>query len=200
MNTKPTPLRTIVFALIIFFVTISCNLLSSGGADQAPDSATATPTPTPGGVLNLDEPEDEDSICAGLSGALIAKVLIGPAEAVGLEPIDIAAIDFSVSPDAPYIVQGSGASSSPPQVLTEEWGTYTVSFDMSFTVSGTCVDEGGGLLLLDLTMSGNQLVVVESEGFHGEYPWEGDHTLMLEFPLQDGSTYSGEGWEITLIL
>jgi hypothetical protein len=200
MNAKPTPLRMMIFALIIFFVTISCNLLTSGVSDQAPDSATATPTPTPGGGFGLDGPQDDDTTCAGLSGALVAKILIGPAAAVGLEPIDIATIDFSVSPDAPYIVQGSGASSSPPQVLTEEWGTYTVTFDMVFTVSGTCVDEGVGMLLLDLTMSGNQLVVVEAEGFNGEYPWQGEHTLMLEFPLQNGFTYSGEGWEITLIL
>lgn len=198
MDAKSTPIRSIIFVLVIFFVAISCNLLTGGEGVQTQE--TATPTPTPGWMLDRDEPEDESSVCAGLSGAIIAEVLIGPAEAVGLEPIEIAIIDFSVSREKPYIVQGSGSSSSPPQVLAEEWGTYTVSFDMSFIITGTCVDEGEGLLMLELDMSGNQLVEVEAEGFHGEYPWAGDSTFTLEFPLQDGFTHSGEGWKFTLIL
>jgi hypothetical protein len=135
-----------------------------------------------------------------LDGQLIVEVLVGPAEAVGLEPIEIAIVDFSVSSDEPYVVQGSGASSSPPQVLSEEWGSFTVSFDMNFAVSGTCSEEGGGMLQLELDMEGEQLVVVEADGFHGEYPWSGSHNFALNFPLQDGITHSGEGWNITLIL
>jgi hypothetical protein len=203
MNVRTTPIKLITFASIIILVTLSCNFLIPEGSDQAPngpDITEATPTPTPSGGFYPEDPIDEDSVCAGLQGALIAKVLIGPAAAVGLEPIDIATIDFTVSPVEPYVVTGQGQSSSPPQVLTEEWGTYTVSFDMNFTVTGTCIDEGDGLLLLEIDMSGTQLVEVEAEGFHGEYPWSGDHTLKLEFPLESGYSHSSEGWEITLIL
>jgi hypothetical protein len=97
-------------------------------------------------------------------------------------------------------VYGYGASSSPPQVLEEEWGTYTVSFDMNFGVSGECKEEDGGALHLELEMTGHQLVEVEADGFHGEYPWDGSQMFTLDFPLQDGVTQEGEGWVISLML
>jgi hypothetical protein len=186
----------ILFAVALFL--ISCNPRISEDSTSIPEVATPTATSTPS--LGLATEEKEQSVCDGLSGQLLVEVLIGPAEAVGLEPIELAVVDFSASEVEPYLVLGSGASASPPQVLTEEWGTYTVSFDMNFGITGVCQEEGDGHLLLDLTMDGNQLVVVEAEGFHGEYPWAGSETFTLDFPLQDGYEYAGEGWKITLIL
>jgi len=161
---------------------------------------TATPTPTviPGGAP--DTPENA-SLCEGLSGVLELQLLVGPSEAVGLEPFAIGEIQFLVtSTEKPYTIEGANTISY-EDVLVEEWGTYTVSFNMDITLSGVCSGkEGAEQLMVDMTMSGDQLVKVESEGFQGEYPWSGTHENQLAFPLQEGATAGGEGWLLVLYI
>jgi hypothetical protein len=120
---------------------------------------------------------------------------------VGLEPVSVGSVSFAVISDQePYLAEGSGGLGY-SDVLQKEWGTYTVTMDMSLGVSGECIDSGQtGQLNLVLEMTGSQLVVVEAEGFSGEYPWEGTQTRELAFPLQEGATNEGEGWVVVLHL
>jgi hypothetical protein len=129
------------------------------------------------------------------------QVLVGPAEAVGLEPVAVGEVPFAVATQvAPYLVQGQ-APISYEAVLEEEWGTYTVNMDLDMAVSGECSGEDGSEQLdLLLEMSGEQLVEVQAEWFHGEYPWAGTQTRDLAFPLQEGATAQGEGWVVVLHL
>jgi hypothetical protein len=141
------------------------------------------------------------SVCEGLSGELEVKILAGPAAAVGLEPFAVGTVPFSVtSSEPPYIIQGGG-SISYDRTLEEEWGTYQVTLDLAFTIDGECVaDEGDGRLHMIVEMTGEQMVEVIAEGFHGVYPWEGTHTLTLDFPIVEGATAEGEGWQFVLHL
>jgi hypothetical protein len=190
------------------FVIMACSLSSNLGATPTPNLslptiAPSTPTPTP--TSNMGEPEVKPSAvaspCDGLSGELEVQVLVGPAEAVGLEPLAVGAIPFSVVTDGgSYSVQGGGALSY-QAVLEKEWGTYTVSFDMEGTIVGTCGSgEGSEELNLTVVMSGEQMVEVRAEGFQGDYPWAGTHELDLSFPLEDGTRSEGEGWAFILRL
>lgn len=170
-------------------------------ATSAPDSIpTPTPTPTqlPGGANTPAAPE---SRCAGLSGEIEVRVLVGPSDAVGLEPHAVGGVPFSVtSSQAPYLVQGSG-SIAYGDVLVEEWGTYEVTMNMQLAVQGECLGAAGDEeLQLVLEMSGDQLVKVDSQGFHGEYPWAGTHTFDLNFPLVEGASVEGEGYSFILHL
>ncbi len=172
----------------------------------AAEAATVTPTPSPTPtaeplVLPATPSPSVASRCQGLSGALEVQVLVGPAEAVGLEPVSVGDVPFSVTTqEAPYWVEGQ-APIVYEAVLEEKWGTYTVTMDLETAVSGECMGEAGSELLdLVLDMSGEQLVVVESEGFSGEYPWAGTHALDLSFPLEEGATADGEGWVVVLHL
>jgi hypothetical protein len=168
--------------------------------------ATASPTPTPTPVPPIavpTTPPPEPNPCAGLSAALDMRVLVGPADAVGLEPLAVGTIPFAVTGDeAPYLVTGGGPISY-ADILTEQWGTYEVTMDLQNMIAGECVpneDAEGGTLQLDLEMTGSQLVVVEADGFQGEYPWSGSHTFDLPFPLEEGATIEGEGWAMVLQL
>ena len=129
------------------------------------------------------------------------QVLVGPAEVVGLEPCAVGSIPFSVtSDDEPYTVQGGGDISY-ADTLGAEWGTYEVTLDLQTTLSGECVAGAGGeALQLRLDMAGQQMVEVQAEDFHGEYPWSGEVSLDLSFPLTDGATAQGEGWVLVLHL
>jgi hypothetical protein len=110
-------------------------------------------------------------------------------------------VPFTVITSAPpYLVEGQGPISY-EATLTERWGTYTVTMDMETAVQGECSGEAGGeQLTLVLEMTGEQLVVVEAEGFQGEYPWAGTQTRDLAFPLEEGATAEGEGWAVVLHL
>ena len=170
------------------------------------ESATATPTPTPTPttepVVIPDTPTPSVvSRCQGLSGTLEVQVLVGPAEAVGLEPVAVGDVPFSVTTEqAPYLVEGQ-APITYEAVLEQEWGTYTVSMDLDMAVSGECMGQDGGEQLdLVLEMTGEQFVEVQAEGFHGEYPWSGTQTRDLSFPLEEGATAQGEGWVVVLHL
>ncbi len=179
--------------------TAAPNVPSAEDATAAP---TPSPTPTAEPVLLPPTPSPSPaSRCQGLSGTLEVQVLVGPAEAVGLEPVAVGDVPFSViSQEAPYWVEGQ-APIVYEAVLEEQWGRYTVTMDLEMAVSGECMGEAGGELLdLVLEMSGEQLVVVESEGFNGEYPWAGTHALDLSYPLEEGATAEGEGWVVVLHL
>lgn len=172
----------------------------------APAATTVTPTPSPTPtaeplVLTATPSPPAFSRCQDLGGTLEVQVLVGPAEAVGLEPVAVGDVPFSVTTQqVPYLVEGQGPIVY-EAVLEERWGTYTVSMDLEMAVSGECTGESGGEQLdLVLEMSGEQLVVVVSEGFSGEYPWSGTHALDLSFPLQEGATAEGEGWVVVLHL
>ena len=161
-----------------------------------------TPTPTPTGSGQIVEPSPEVvSGCQGLSGELEMLVLVGPAEAAGLEPFAVGAIPFSVQSNGGiHTIQGGGPITY-EEVLTEAWGTYTVSMNMDTTVSGECVgDEGNETLNVVIEMAGEQMLEVRADGFSGDYPWSGSHQADLIFPLQEGTTLEGEGWAFVLHL
>lgn len=201
MNVKIKNLWPLLAILALIASSVMCG--------PVVDEATPTPTPTPtleasstpmvvlpGGEAS-PTPLSTASPCDGLSGAIEVRVLVGPAAAVGLEPFSVGSIDFSVSSGgAPYVVQGQGHIAY-EDILTEDWGTYEVILDMDISISGECGD--GGLVLV-LNMAGSQFVEVISEDFHGEYPWEGEHSINVVFPLVDGATVEGEGWVFILHL
>jgi hypothetical protein len=180
--------------LLLFLVSACGNSITS----QQP---TSTPTPTELVVVEPPTPTTPPSPCGGLAGELEVQILVGPAEAVGLEPVSVGNIPFAVTTNQePYLIEGSG-SIDYADVLVREWGTYEVTMDMSVAVSGECIDNGQtGQLDLVMELVGSQLVVVEAEGFSGEYPWEGTQTRDLAFPLEEGATAEGEGWAVLLHL
>lgn len=168
--------------------------------DEVDPTLTPTPTPTPGSG-GLPTLVAASSQCKGLSGEIEVQVLVGPAEAAGLEPVAVGDIPIDViSETPPYVVEGGGIVSY-EAVLEKEWGTYAVTMDMEIVVEGECEGtEGEEKLRLRLEMSGEQMVEVEAEGFHGEYPWAGEQEFEVEFPLEDGATVEGEGWAFVLHL
>jgi hypothetical protein len=173
---------------------------------QAPAAPASTPTPTStptpaAAPLPSALPPTAVSRCEGLVGQLEIQILVGPAEAVGLEPVAVGNVPFVVITSAPpYLVEGQGPISY-EATLTEEWGTYAVTMDMETAVQGECSGgPGSEQLNLVLQMAGEQLVVVDAEGFHGEYPWAGTQSRDLAFPLEEGATSQGEGWAVVLHL
>ena len=171
---------------------------------EAAPAATATPTPTPVPV-EVSEPSPtpppapEANRCQGLSGSLEVRVLVGPAVATGMEPLAIGNVPFSVVTDeAPYVLEGGGAVGY-DEVLTEEWGTYEVTMDLDVTIGGVCEGEADPAeLAMMIEVAGEQMVIVTAEGFQGEYPWSGTYTFEERFPVQEGATAAGEGWEFVL--
>jgi len=194
-NRKKSSLGAIVF-LIVLVALSSCNSIPAAGEDP-----TLTPTPTK--VMQVVPPTitPTPSKCAGLAGELEVQVLVGPAEVVGLEPVAVGNIPFAVTTgEAPYLIQGGGGIDY-NDLLTEEWGTYEVTMNLDLTVTGDCDADGNdGDLALAVEMTGNQLVVVISEGFHGEYPWSGTQTREVYFLIEEGATVAGEGYIFVLHL
>lgn len=129
------------------------------------------------------------------------RVLVGPAEAVGLEPHAVGNIPFGVvTSQEPYVVEGGGPISY-EDILVEPWGTYEVTMDLDTTIQGECVvGPSGEVLQIIVDMTGEQMLEVTAEGFHGEYPWSGTVSLPLSFPLEDGASAEGEGWVLVLHL
>ena len=169
---------------------------------QPEASPTPTYTPTPLVVAPAPTtPAPADSRCDGLDGTIEVRVLVGPAEVVGLEPFAVGSVPFAVTTDqAPFVVQGSGPISY-EDVLVQEWGTYEVTMNLDATVSGECADGPDGEILdLVVEVAGEQMVVVDAEGFYGEYPWKGTVSVPALFPLQEGATAEGEGWVLVLHL
>ena len=169
---------------------------------EPPPSLTPTPTPTPTSLALIPPtPTSPASRCQDLAGQIEVKVLVGPADAVGLEPVAVGTVPFAVVSDQePYLVHGTG-SLSYDDVLVEQWGTYAVTMDMAVDVTGECAGSGGSeQLSLSLEATGDQLVVVDAGEFYGEYPWSGTNTLELPFPLEEGASAEGEGYAFTLHL
>ena len=178
---------------VIALIVIACGFSSD---------IVATPTPTiasGGGPILV--PSLTVNGCEGLSGTFEMQILVGPAEAVGLEPVAVGEIPFSVvAEDRSYNVQGSGVILY-EDVLEMEWGTYAVSMDMGVIASGTCSGEAGSeALQVMIQTSGEQMVEVRAKGFEGDYPWSGTQTLYLYFPLEEGAMAEGEGWSFVLHL
>jgi hypothetical protein len=172
----------------------------------APDRpATETPTPTPTAAplpaAATGTPAPPPSRCESLAGQLEVQVLVGPADAVGLEPVAVGSVPFAVTTsESPFLVEGQGPISY-EDTLGAEWGTYVVTMDLDMAVQGQCSGETGSEELgLIMEMTGEQLVVVDSPDFHGEYPWSGRQSLNLAFPLEEGATAQGEGWVVVLHL
>lgn len=166
----------------------------------APPVATSTPTPTQV-LLQMDATTPPVlSRCDGLSGALELQVLVGPAEAAGMEPFAVGQIPFTVGPDPDYPLQGGGPVTY-EQVQQEDWGTYTVRLDLDTTLDGRCAGQPGDENLeITVQMSGDQMVEVRAAGFSGDYPWSGNTRQQLVFPLEEGSSQSGEGYRYVLHL
>lgn len=192
-------LRLMLLALGIIISVMACNLFAPGGEEQVPPRPTNTPTPESMAPI-LDTPSPK-SACEGLTGSLEVMVLAGPAEVVGLEPYAIGDVPFAVvTATNPYQVQGGGPISF-SDILVEEWGTYEVTLNFQNTIEGVCAgDSGSEKLHLTLEMNGEQDVIVEAEGFSGEYPWSGMITRELVFPLTEGAAMEGEGWAVVLHL
>ena len=148
-----------------------------------------------------EEPETGPSICDGLSGNFEMQVLVGPSEAVGLEPFGIGSIPFSVEFDqGEYIVQGDGTIDY-EDVLEFVGGTFTVFFDMVGEIDGVCTQaDNGGVMDITFKMTGEQVFIVDSPGLQEEYPWSGTHEFDFSFPVEDGATESGEEWALILHL
>jgi len=140
-------------------------------------------------------------MCDGLGGNLEMQVLIGPSDAVGLEPVAIGTVPFIVIPAGDtYGIEGGG-SITYHEVLEKKWGTYTVEFDMEAVVSGNCQpDDQNGVLNMFVETSGEQFVAVEAEGYQGEFPWSGSQEFNLSFPIEEGASVTGEGWAFVLHL
>lgn len=170
-------------------------------AAREPPTSTPTPTPTVVALPVATTPAPATSRCEGLAGQLEIQVLVGPAEAVGLEPVAVGSVPFAVTgSESPYLVQGQGPISY-EATLQKEWGTYAVTMELDTAVQGDCSgDSGGEQLEMALEMTGEQLVVVKAQGFQGEYPWSGTQTRELTFPLEEGATAQGEGWAVVLHL
>jgi hypothetical protein len=165
-------------------------------------AAEPTPTPTLAGQSeNPATPEPPESPCAGLSGQIEVQVLVGPADAVGLEPLAVGVLPFStVGTEEPFVIQGGGDISY-AEVLVEDWGTYEVTLDLHADIGGECaIGPEGPALQMAINMSGQQMVEVEADRFQGEYPWSGEVSLDLSFPVTDGATAQGEGWVLILHL
>jgi hypothetical protein len=198
---------------IVLILALSISLSACGGSPKPqaeptpssptrpPPQATATATPTTAFLPSVTPRPTVASRCEGLAGQLEIQILVGPAEAVGLEPVAVGSVPFAVTSSAPpYLVEGQ-APISYEATLTEQWGTYEVTMDMQTAVQGSCSGQPGSEQLdLVLEMSGEQLVVVEAEGFQGEYPWTGTQSRDLTLPLQEGASAQGEGWGVVLHL
>jgi hypothetical protein len=188
--------------IVILGLTILVAACSQSGDNTAtlPPSPTITATPTAiVGDINLPTPTPNR--CDGLGGNIEMQVLVGPSEVVGLEPVAIGNIPFTVtSAGEAYLIEGGGLIDY-QDVLEKEWGTYSVAFNLEAVLSGDCQGNGqNGTLNMVVESSGEQLVEVDAEGYHGEFPWEGSHTLNVSFPIEEGSTAEGEGWSFVLHL
>jgi hypothetical protein len=191
-----------IFILFVFILIAGCS--ASTGTPQEVNTQTpasiSKPTSTVVGRVSVTPPSSVDK-CEGIGGTIEMQVLVGPAEAVGLEPLAVGSIPFSVvSGESINLLQGSG-SISYQDVLEEQWGTYTVDLDLETEITGECAnDEENGMLNMTIDMSGEQFVEVIAQGFHGEYPWSGSHSINLSFPLVEGASAEGEGWQFVLHL
>lgn len=183
----------------LMFVLMFAGLILFGAACSVSPGPEAAPTPTPTPAGGGGGQTTSASPCQGVSGVIEMQVLVGPSEAVGLEPVAVGEIPFSViQREDGYIVQGSGDITY-EAVLEKEWGTYSVNLDMTAALIGECREENGeGVLDMVISASGEQMVEVRAEGFQGDYPWSGTRDLPVVMPLLEGASAEGEGWTFIL--
>lgn len=173
-------------------ILLGCTAIPGQDANPLP---TATPTMS-GDMLKGRNP------CEDLSGRLEMQILVGPSEAVGMEPLALGEIPFTVvTKGDPYSIEGGGPLNFEPQVFAAEWGSYTVYFDADTEISGLCVSSDDEEMLdMIVTMRGEQLVEVVYEGIQMDYPWSGTNELPVIFPIEEGAQQEGEGWLLILHL
>jgi hypothetical protein len=173
---------------------------ASPTASSAPNvEKTKTVTPVALGLLT-PEATSTPNRCKGVSGELEIEILVGPAAAVGLPPLSIGTIPFTVSSQDPYTMQGK-THLSYKKTMNYDWGTYTVTLEMDASLTGECVvAKGGNSLNMAVTLSGEQNIVVVYKLVPQTYPWKGTATVNVSFPIQDGATAQGEGWIFILHL
>jgi len=185
------------------FISLLIALIIAGcGKTSEPVTAPAsTPTPTDvAGGLPQPQPSEEINPCAGLVGRIEMQILVGPSEVVGMEPVAVGEIPFSVmNQDGVYVLTGGGPLNFDEQVYEAEWGSYTVSFYAETELNGVCepLDEGQELRV-DIVMDGKQDVSVVTGGFQKDCPWEGTLEINVRLPLVEGASQTGEGWMVVL--
>ena len=180
-------------------MTLACGLFSGLGLNTT-SKATPTSTKTSGGGGGVEIPDSNP--CEGISGTFELQLLIGPSDAVGLEPYTMADIPFVVkSEQGMFFVEGGGPVQYYEDILDAEWGSFTVKFDGETTVSGECVSlDENGILNVILEMNGTQTVEVVVDGAQTSFPWEGTPQLSTSFPIKNGAQQEGEGWLLILHL
>jgi len=193
--------RILVLVYLMIFLGFNltgCSMFTSPeqGVVEIP---TATPTGQGGMVVPDNPPEDP---CQGLAGKIELQILVGPSEAVGLEPVTVGEIPFVVENEGDfYKVKGSANLDSYSDVLSAEWGTYTVTFEGVTVVSGECISSGDDAKLnLNVEMTGEQNVEIIYEGTELNYPWSGTTQIDTTLPVEDGTQQVGEGWILILHL
>lgn len=194
----PTMEKLGTILLLLFLIGLS-SCKSSPSSEIFQSSSTPTPTDFAGDQVRSTE---QQNVCNGLSGAITLSIVVGPSEVVGMNPVAIGDIPFGVVVDGGiYTITGGGPIDFDEQVYEAEWGSYTVDFAADTKIHGVCdPSEESETLSMTLEMTGEQLVVVEAEGFQGEYPWEGTRIIDVNLPVQEGAQQEGEGWVIVLHL
>ena len=188
------PISMIVLSIILI---TACNPTEK---DVQETHAESTPTPTENVLFFLTE-TSQPNPCDGESGTLEMLVLVGPSEAVGLEPVTVGNLPFTVQKTGENYLLKGGGNLTYEDILISEWGTYSVSLDLKADIEGEChTFADDATLNLTVSASGNQLVEVRSEGFSGDYPWSGSHKMDLNFPMVEGAQAEGEGWVYVLHL
>ena len=188
---------TISAILIFLLAGTGCGIFS-----ELSDQVLPTPTPTLPGGSGVIAPTDDQNPCEGLAGSLELQLLIGPSEAVGLEPTTAARIPFAVeNVDGEYRVSGSGPVDYYEDIYEAEWGSFTVTFEGETVISGECLSqEDQNMLDIQVEMAGEQTVTIIVEGTETTFPWSGTPTIEASFPLLDGAQAQGEGWQLVLHL
>jgi len=199
MRNKMSPWGLWSAIAITCLMTLACGLLSNTGT-TTPSEATPTSTEVTGGIVATQTPEPNP--CEDLSGTIELQLLVGPSDAVGLDPYTIANIPFVVvSQDGIFIIEGGGPVQYYQDVYEAEWGSFSVTFEGETTISGGCIPNGDqGTLNVIIEMVGSQTVEVVVEGMTTTYPWEGTPQLNASFPLKEGAQQAGEGWLLILHL
>jgi hypothetical protein len=186
----------VIIVLLVSLLMFGCQWSATPQTEPVMQP-TQTPTAAAGDVLLTEE---ESNRCAGLSGTLELHVLVGPSEIVGMAPLAIGKIPFTVNlVDGRHVIEGGGPLYFEEQVYELERGTYSVSFDGDGDVSGTCeaLDQGE-VLNLTVVMVGEQMLTVITEGFQMDYPWSGTVVIEASLPVEEGAEQSGEGWTLVL--
>lgn len=197
MNHTKKKWMAVITLCVTLMVGLGCRVFSG-----LTNAAQSTPTPTSsGGSLSTEKTLMPDP-CEGLTGSLELQLLVGPSEAVGLEPFTAASIPFKVeTEDGLQAVSGGGPIEYYEDIMQAEWGSFSVTFEGETAISGTCFSQANESWIdISIQMTGEQTVTVVVEGMEMTYPWSGSPTIQASFPLDDGAQAEGEGWLMVLHL